>query len=325
MPTSRDRGMDKECRRLVHIWLSNHLNLLTADERETLYEIVDNLPRHPIVDNDDFGSFGNINTIMGLAAHLDVSVVCWNKTTMRCSNAKQQVIVNKHDGKGTIKEEAMTPDAICALSKDKRVMHIEWDGENHYAALVGPTDVPINMWVHKQLMLAPPVTDDDLKRLKPTMRKAMPNVRGWMHLVDLYRTDLTLVNISAFHKKKSVKELLELAQKKRYHGVIYFRSGKSTNEARYLKFKHEASLTASDFLKAGDFSCDAYIDKKWLGRNTTAMPPDPAMANCPCHTLYTRRVSGVECAACNKLFHACCVGVSDTEVTKTWICLGCAQ
>eukprot|EP00966_Prymnesium_polylepis_P216579 5013967-Prymnesium_polylepis.1 len=32
--------------------------------------------------------------------------------------------------------------------------------------------------------------------------------------------------------------------------------------------------------------------------------------------------SAVECAACNKLFHACCVGVSDPEVAKTWLCLG---
>ena len=67
-PTSRDRGMDRVCRNLAYLWLFDHQNVMLRDEIETLDEILDKLPQHPMVDDDDFGSFGTINTVMGLAA-----------------------------------------------------------------------------------------------------------------------------------------------------------------------------------------------------------------------------------------------------------------
>ena len=96
-PTPRDRGMDRVCRELAYLWLFDHKQILLRDEIETLDEILDKLPQHPMVDEEDFGSFGTINTIKGLAAYLDVSIVCWNKTTLRNKDALQQVIMHMHD------------------------------------------------------------------------------------------------------------------------------------------------------------------------------------------------------------------------------------
>lgn len=330
-PTPRDRGMDRVCRQLAYLWLFDHTQSLLADEIETLDEILDKLPQHPMVDDDDFGSFGNINTIMGLAAYLDVSVVCWNKTTLRNSEARQQVIMHMHDASspdGEIKEVSMTAAEIVTFSQmDARVMHIEWNGVNHYAALIGSSNVPIKQAMHNALMLATPVADVNPKSLivtKPSMKK-MGNVSGWMHLVDLYRSDLTLKVVPAVARKKPLKQILELARLKNYHGVIYYAGPQQSDVVCYVKFSHDAKLTASDFLKSGDFSSHLYIDKTWMEAATATMPPDPHADNCPCHTIYTRRMDVVDCLGCQKSFHAECVGVTDVGKAGEWRCLGCAQ
>ena len=82
---------------------------------------------------------------------------------------------------GEIKEVNMTPSEIVTFSQmDHRVMHIEWDGVDHYAALIGP-EVPIKQSMHDALMLAMPVADVNPKSLnpvaKPSMKK-MGNVSG---------------------------------------------------------------------------------------------------------------------------------------------------
>ena len=330
-PTPRDRGMDRLCRELAYLWLFDHQQVMIRDEIETLDEILDKLPQHPMVDDDDFGSFGTINTIMGLAAYLDVSVVCWNKTTLRNSEAQQQVIMHMHDASlsdGEIKEINMTPAEIVSFSQtDPRVMHIEWNGVNHYAALIGSSDVPIKQTVHNALMLATPVADVNPKSLtvtKPSMKK-MGNVSGWMHLVDLYRSDLTLKVVPAVARKKPLKQLLELARTKNYHGVIYYAGPQQSDVVCYVKFSHDAKLTTSDFLKCGDFSSHLYIDKTWMEAATTTMPPDPHADNCPCHAIYTRPMEVVDCLGCKKSFHAKCVGVADVSKAGKWRCLGCAK
>ncbi|GMI42865.1 hypothetical protein TrCOL_g12848 [Triparma columacea] len=93
----------------------------------------------------------------------------------------------------------------------------------------------------------------------------------------------------------------------------------------YVKFSHDAKLTASDFLKCGDFSSHLYIDKIWMEAATTTMPPDPHADNCPCHTIYTRPMEVVDCLGCKKSFHAKCVGVADVSKAGKWRCLGCAK
>jgi hypothetical protein len=331
-PTSRDRGMDRVCRNLAYLWLFDHQNVMLRDEIETLDEILDKLPQHPMVDDDDFGSFGTINTIMGLAAYLDVSVVCWDKTTLRNSNAQQQVIMHMHDDTSPdaeIKEATMTPSEIVTFSQlDPRVMHIEWNGVNHYAALIGPSDVPIKQSVRNALMLATPVADVNPKSLTPVGKpsiKKMGNVSGWMHLTDLYRSDLSLKVVPAVARNKPLKQLLELSRTKNYHGVIYYSGAQQSDVVCYVKFPHDAKLTAADFLKSGDFSSHLYIDKSWMEATTITMPPDPHASNCPCRTIYTRRMDVVDCIGCKKSFHAKCVGVADVSKVGEWRCLGCAK
>jgi hypothetical protein len=331
-PTSRDRGMDRVCRNLAYLWLFDHQNVMLRDEIETLDEILDKLPQHPMVDDDDFGSFGTINTIMGLAAYLGVSVVCWDKTTLRNSNAQQQVIMHMHDDTSPdaeIKEATMTPSEIVTFSQlDPRVMHIEWNGVNHYAALIGPSDVPIKQSVRNALMLATPVADVNPKSLTPVGKpsiKKMGNVSGWMHLTDLYRSDLSLKVVPAVAMNKPLKQLLELSRTKNYHGVIYYSGAQQSDVVCYVKFPHDAKLTTADFLKSGDFSSHLYIDKSWMEATTITMPPDPHASNCPCRTIYTRRMDAVDCIGCKKSFHAKCVGVADVSEVGEWRCLGCAK
>ena len=325
-PTSRDRGMDRVCRQLAYLWLHDHRDVLMRDEVEALDEILDKLPQHPMVDEEDFGSFGTINTIMGLAAYLDVSIVCWNKTTMRDSNALQQVVVHLHDETAPnddVREQNMTPSEIVTFSQmDSRVMHLEWNGVNHFSAFVGPTDVPIKQAVRNGLIVATPVADVNPKSLKHRVKK-MSNVSGWLHLVDLYRTDLTLKVVSVANKKKSLKQLLEHARTNNHHGVIYYLNAQQADVVCYVKFAHNGKLTLADFLKCGDFSCSLYIDKSWMQEATVSMPPDPQVDHCPCRTIYKERRTIFDCVVCKKSFHTACVGVNENDDVDEWCCVGC--
>jgi hypothetical protein len=329
LPTPRDRGMDRWCRSLAHLWLYEHQEALTDDDIETLDDLVDKLPRHPMVDDDDFGSFGTINTIMGLAAYLDVSVVCWNKTTMRKSNALQQVIIHLHDEEAPLdmKEVTMSPVEILAFSQsDARVMHIEWNGTNHYAALVGPVPVPINVEQMNALMLTTPVADVNPKSFKPATKK-MANVSGWMHLVDLYRTDLALTCVAKSAVFKPLKQLLMLARSNKYHGLLYMVDAKGESTVYYIKFSQDAQLSADDFLHTGDFSCNLYIDKLWQDKVASSMPQDARANDCPCRTCFMQKTDAIYCAACNKSFHAICVGVDNEKLEDddSWRCAACVE
>ena len=91
-------------------------------------------------------------------------------------------------------------------------------------------------------------------------------------------------------KIKPLKQLLELARTNNYHGVIYYVDAQQSGVVCYVKFPHDAKLTATDFLRSGDFSSHLYIDKTWMEAATITMPPDPHARHCPCRTIYTRQI-----------------------------------
>ena len=326
-PTPRDRGMDRWCRSLAFLWMYEHQNRLQPDEIETLSDVVDVVPQHPLVDNDDFGSYGTITTIAGLAAYFDVSVVCWNKTTLRIPNARQQVLLHKHDDRAPfdISEVVMSPSEILALSRsDARVMHLEWNGVDHYAALVGQTPTPINAAQMAGLMSSTPVSAVNPKSLKPLKppTKKMPDAPGWMHLVDKWRTDITLERVSS--KSKSLKQLLQLTRSKKYHGIVFYTVTKRT-EVCFCTFAADAKLSATDFMFTGDFACNMYIDEEWQRHCHGAAQADVCRNDCACLTYFNQPNDLIQCCQCNAWSHAICAGVilGELDDPDAFVCSHC--
>ena len=329
-PTPRDRGMDRWCRSLAYLWMYEHQERLLTDEIETLEDVVDVVPQHPLVDDDDFGSYGTISTITGLAAYLDVSVVCWNKMTLRNPNALQQVVLHKHDDQAPfdMSEVAMNPSEILELSKnDARVMHIEWNGVDHYAALVGENPTPINAAQMARLMSSTPVSEvnpKSLKLLKPPTKK-MPEASGWIHLVDKWRTDITLERVSGSSKSKSLKQLLQLTRTKQYHGLVFYTDVTKGAEVCFCTFATDAKLSVTDFMHTGDFACNMYIDEGWQRNCNGAAQADVCRNDCACLTYFNQPNDLIQCCRCDAWSHAICAGVilDELDDPDAFVCSHC--
>ena len=145
-PTTRDRAMDDTCRSFSMMWLEQFSTHMTVTERSA----IEDLQIMPQYDQDkliSMGTFGDSNTLMGLAGCLGISVVMWNKKMLNKRNVKHQVIICMNrdhcDSTNTwpyeMKESAMLIEEIVTFCKDpthmRRVAHIEWDGSAHYACM----------------------------------------------------------------------------------------------------------------------------------------------------------------------------------------------
>ena len=317
--------MDVVCRRLAWSYLFHHQSLLTREERDGLDEVKDVLPNHPIVDDGDFGSFGTITTIAGLAAVLDVSVVCWNQKTLRKSDARQQLIVHQHSLSSPfqIKEQSMTPGEIYALCKrDVEVMHILWNGTNHYSALISASPTPINIAMRRGLLQAAPVTTVNPKSLAPLTQSAsyfnsstFPDVEGYTKFVDCYRMDIVTTAAPPQLKDVSLSALLK-ATNDSYHGVIFFKNGGTT--ARLLCHLVPASYSESDFDKAGDFSSCLYLTDAFTPKHLTIKPPSRKSCYCGIH-FHGRKAS--QCTKCDSWIHTACAG----KRSDPFVCKNCAE
>lgn len=84
-----------------------------------------------------------MTSIMGLAAFFNQTVVVWNKKTLANGSAQQQVVsFEPTDTDPRLCRERMwSLEEIAVAHVKSTLMHIEWDGINHYASLVGPDEV----------------------------------------------------------------------------------------------------------------------------------------------------------------------------------------
>jgi hypothetical protein len=170
--------------------------------------------------------------------------------------------------------------------------------------------------------------DDRLSAWQTAKNASDAALNGWIHLVDLFRTDLKLTKASARLAKKPLKRLLEIARRRGYHGVLQISYAiKRTAEVCFVKFARDATFTASDFLNAGDFSCHLYLDKTWKEKfKDRRMPPDPhPQARCPCRTAYMKATAMLDCTACGQSFHMLCTNVLCEDDAKWWRCVNCAE
>lgn len=280
--------------------------------------------------DDDYGSFGNINTIRGLAAYFDVTVVCWNQKTLRNGVALQQVVVHEHDSAAPFRmlERYMDAAQIVTLCKtDQKVM---WNGLNHYSALVGAAPTPINPHIKTGLMHVSPVTAVNPKSIKPEI-KSMPTPKGYQQFANLYRNDISTVEVPKRLANATVPQLIGMAEKLNYEGVALFRKGNGP-EVRCFCVLPPAKYTPSDFGKTGDFSSNLFVSTKFMMKNADITPSCDNGASCKCGIYYDKKMDEVQCTRCGTWNHASCATKGDKkklsnleEFATNFLCESCVE
>ena len=290
------------------------------------------MPQHPMVDDNNFGSFGTINTIRGLAAYFDVNFVCWNQKTLRNPVALQQAVVHEHksDSPFDMSKHNMSPSQIVAFSRsDPRVMHIEWNGTNHYSALVGPTPTPINAEIKNGLLQVTPVTTVNPKTIT---RPRIATPKGYAQFTDLFRKDIVVTSMSQkFFRTCEITNAhvarMCAASNAKYHGVALI-TKQTGEQVRCFCQMVPGMYDSSDFGKTGDFTANLFINKAFMQKYKATKPPGDNGASCKCGIYYEKSMAEVQCTACGVWDHAECVAepsdLEDLEGFATgYVCSRC--
>eukprot|EP00966_Prymnesium_polylepis_P218730 5062011-Prymnesium_polylepis.1 len=182
-----DRAKDMFCRILAVTCLRQHgqaVLQLNDKEMGTLQAFL-KTPEYPFEVDDDYGTFGNNISIVGLVPHVKRTIILWDKTTLRNPMARQQVI--EFIDSSTVRDRVWDVDQISLYCESNHAIHIEWNGLNHYAALVdqesGP--VPIDAGFKAMLSTLSPVT-----RTKPNADlSSVAGNDGWCVIENGFRLD----------------------------------------------------------------------------------------------------------------------------------------
>ena len=150
--TLSDRLRDAYCRQKVVELLQKQSSALqlTKEDMDELSSVKDG-PVYPIDSEDDYGSFGTITTISGLALLFKTTIVLWNCQTLRVASAKQQVIKYLPLSRRGVNEETWSNEEIAAYSIQNASIHIMWNGINHYSAMVPAQFVKIDTDLYRHL------------------------------------------------------------------------------------------------------------------------------------------------------------------------------
>jgi hypothetical protein len=334
-PTPRDRGMDALCRIFANAWFTTHMSSLelSETERAEIGATNETVPEYPCVDAEDMGSFGNMTTIMCIAGFLGLNVVCWNKKTLRNKQARQQCVefAPTDADPQACKERMLSSNEIVSFCAEKEsVIHIEWDGLNHYAALLSPAPVEIPEQLSIALLTVDPVTRQLLpkppsklaKKRKPDASETLP--AGWSVCTDKIRLDAAKCKVVKM--KKTTQQHLSDAIKGGFNAV-FFLTVQGETAVKYLGF--DFNLTSADCADAVGFTTQLYIHSAGGKRRKTLAPID-SRASCFCCKFYRQAQSEIQCTACGRWCHTQCAfpecGPEIVAASEaSYMCPGCSS
>ena len=308
-PSDMDRAKDLLCRVLCNKWLHNNgvsvLNL-SAEEMASIDDIL-KTPKYPFTEEADFGTFGTNVSIGALVALIKVTVVLWNKKTLQNINARQQVIEfipASATEVETIKERIWDNTEICEYALKNKMIHIEWNGSNHYAALVPPALVQIDPVFAKMLCNQKPVTRQKvLKETKETKkRKLKEESDGWIHMTNLRRSERDPVSFTK--TKWAVDTPIDMlkadCRSKNFNAILIV--NKAVHYTTYAW-----KVTADDCLETADHSCELYV----LNGNKRKKAP---ASGCTCNKVFKKKVVSLQCESCGRRCHQSCTHLANCSM-----------
>jgi hypothetical protein len=315
-PTPLDRGRDAVLRVRAHDILERDKQALNLSQEDCdwLPSLL-TMPKYPLTTVEDMGTFGTMLSIRGIAQYIGVTIVVWNKKTLRNMSARQQVAVYCATTDST-EERMWSCDEIVQAHATSPLMHIEWDGVNHYSALVGLTPVRIGPAALAELTTAPRVTENEEEEAD-----ALPD--GWSVYSNQYREPSKM---SGSKTLRSVEEQCADVLRKGYNAFIVL-----SDRAFYLQYS--ANITAKDVMPVADMDLMlyAFTDKKKKKLKMKALSD----FSC-CGQLYLEQSTDLACLKCDRSFHVSCIlksiGIEEsrknewlTQHADTWVCRDCCK
>tara|TARA_B100001063_G_scaffold240568_1_gene265768 strand:+ start:71 stop:2353 length:2283 start_codon:yes stop_codon:yes gene_type:complete len=318
-PTPRDRGMDAMCRIMVHVFLKENVSLSLSSADALTIDAILRCPDYPLLHEDDYGEFGSTLCILALCHYFKITCVIWNKKTIHVSQAYQQVVYYDSET-DEVCEQLWNYDIVyqtqCSATQAP-IVHIEWNGVDHYAALIGNVPAIMDLGVRAQLCSVPLVVRQKpvlqrmaLRRPIEATRQALP--MGWSELPNRIRNDAARTKLVT--KEKTRDEHLFHALHSNYNAVLMINNNdEAPTEIRYLDYDFEVDELNS--VAAGDFSCVLYV---YASATRRTLPPDvDPLASCICGKFYIGRNSQMECTLCGRWCHVSCVlGAVDDAVAE---------
>jgi hypothetical protein len=234
------------CRIQTNDWLNKHgqseLNL--NNEELSLLDDILRVPVYPMKEADDYGSFGNNISIAGLVANIKTTVVMWNLLTLTDVTARQPVIefTRNADGTETIAEYCWDSQTILRYSQANECIHIEWNGVDHYSALVPPSAVVIDPSFHQQLVSAGPVTRKRHRSLS----------NNWVAMKNCIRSDPLSSQVTTWPVDTETSILKEDCLRQNHNAIVIM-----DDMVRFATF--DFYISPSDCAKAGDFECSFMV------------------------------------------------------------------
>lgn len=327
-PSPMDRARDLFCRILASTWLQqNGVAVLNLDVAEmSTIDAIMKVPEYPLADDDDYGTFGTNVSIAGLVAWIKVTVVLWNQTTLGNAAARQQVIEFVRDNLNveSLYERFWTNDEILAYSMKNQVVHIEWDGVNHYNALIGAAPVAFDGAFLQMLSALQPVTR--LNPAKPMSRKHPRDEKvsddGWLVLNDAIRGDVPpdMVQLTEWPIDTPISILKESCLQSGANAIVVI---PAMQQVKFVTLPYR--VLASDCATTGDFSCKFFIHN---GNKRGKAP----LYNCTCNTFYSNHTKAkrlLMCERCERWCHQGCTHLAGKSLAQlkgedeNFVCSAC--
>ncbi len=316
-PTPLDRGRDAVLRvRAYDLLERNKATLnITQEESDWLPSLLI-MPKYPLTSVKDMGTFGTMLSIRGIAQYVGVTIVVWNKKTLRNISAQQQVAVYSASTDST-EERMWSCQDIVQAHATSPLMHIEWDGLNHYSALVGPAPVRISPVALAELTTAPRVVADE----ENEDEDALPD--GWAMYSNQYREPSKM---SGPKIVCSTNEQCADVLRKGYNAFIVL-----SDRAFYLQYS--ANITTKDLMPVVDMQVVLYAfsDKK-----KKKLKMEPFTDFSCCGKLYLEKSTDLVCLKCDRSFHVSCIlksiGILESKTNEwltqhadSWMCRDCCK
>ena len=315
-PTPLDRGRDAVLRVRAYDLLERDKKALNLSQEDTdwLPSLL-TMPKYPLTTVEDMGTFGTMLSIRGIAQYIGVTIVVWNKKTLRNISARQQVAVYSAATDST-EERMWSCSDIVQAHATSPLMHIEWDGVNHYSALVGLTPVRISPAALAELTTAPRVTEKDEDE-----GDALPD--GWSVFSNQYREPSKMSGPKTI---RGVQEQCADALRKGFNAFIVL-----SDRVFYLQYS--ANLTTKDVMPVADMQVQLYAfsDKKKKKLKMERLTD----FSC-CGQLYLEKSTDLACLKCDRSFHVSCIlksiGISESKKNEwltrhadSWLCRDCCK
>lgn len=320
-PSLLDRARDGLLREKCKAWLQEHAETLQLSAQDkTDAANLHKQPSYPLRRRSDFGTFGNGSTLQALAAFLKVTIVTWNRSTCGTGSEThlQQAFVYDEETDST-GHFTLAPREIVVMDRlhPRKVVHIEFNGVDHYNALVAPMRV-----------IANPPSVNLLMKLRATtvaspIGRRFKTEAGWSVYANMVvfddETNVTIVP-SALPTTTSTKKLTDMCLRDGFQGFIL------NYDQKHIKFiRLNQPFTAAWQLQAADCTTALYIHTAVLA---ALAERDPVVKPCVCMRYFAQQMTEMNCCACGRWCHLTCLDLPTLDLEELhdykYTCPDCA-